>query len=101
MDDDQRHTAPLAGLGAARGPGPSRAPRLTQQSHTFDRLAERFGGRYRCIALDFRGRGESEWAAPETYALPRYVDDVVKLLDALEIPAAHILGISLGGLYKG
>jgi pimeloyl-ACP methyl ester carboxylesterase len=84
--------------------GPREAPvllalhGLTQQSHTFDGVAERFGGRYRVVALDFRGRGESEWAAPETYALPQYVDDVVKLMDALEIPAAHILGTSLGGL---
>jgi pimeloyl-ACP methyl ester carboxylesterase len=84
--------------------GPREAPvllalhGLTQQSHTFDRVAERFAGRYRCIAPDFRGRGESEWAAPETYAMPQYVDDVVKLMDALEIPAAHVLGTSLGGL---
>ena len=71
---------------------------LTQQSHTFDSVAGRFAGRYRVVAPDFRGRGESDWASPETYALPQYVDDVVKLMDALEIPAAHILGTSLGGL---
>ena len=84
--------------------GPREAPvllalhGLTQQSHTFDGVAQRFAGRYRCVALDFRGRGESGWAAPETYALPQYAEDVVKLLDALEIPAAHVLGTSLGGL---
>ena len=71
---------------------------LTQQSHTFDRVAERFAGRYRVVAPDFRGRGESDWAPPESYALPQYVDDIVKLMDALEVPAAHFLGTSLGGL---
>jgi pimeloyl-ACP methyl ester carboxylesterase len=71
---------------------------LTQQSHTFDPVAGRFASRYRVVAPDFRGRGESKWAAPETYTLPQYVDDVVKLMDALEIPAAHFLGTSLGGL---
>lgn len=84
--------------------GPREAPPLlllhglTQQSHSFDGVAARFADRYRCVALDFRGRGDSEWAAPETYAVPQYVDDVVTLLDALEIPAVHVLGTSLGGL---
>lgn len=84
--------------------GPREAPPLlllhglTQQSHSFDGVAARFADRYRCVALDFRGRGDSEWATPETYALPQYVDDVVTLLDALEIPAVHVLGTSLGGL---
>jgi len=84
--------------------GPTDAPPLlmlhglTQQSHVFDQVAARFAGRYRCIAPDFRGRGESDWAAPATYSLPQYVDDVVKLLDALELPSVHILGTSLGGL---
>ena len=71
---------------------------LTQQSHTFDHVAERLSDRYRCIAFDLRGRGESEWAAPGTYAIPHYVQDAVKLLDELALPAVHILGTSLGGL---
>ena len=71
---------------------------LTQQSHTFDQVAARFAHRYRCIALDFRGRGESEWADSTTYAMPHYVGDVVKLLDELSLPAVHVLGTSLGGL---
>jgi pimeloyl-ACP methyl ester carboxylesterase len=84
--------------------GPKDAPPLlmlhglTQQSHAFDHVAARFAGRYRCIAPDFRGRGDSDWAPPATYLLPQYVDDVAKLLDALELPSAHILGTSLGGL---
>ena len=71
---------------------------LTQQSHTFDHVAERLSARYRCIALDLRGRGESEWAAPTTYTIPHYVQDAVRLLDELTLPAVHILGTSLGGL---
>ena len=70
---------------------------LTQQSHAFDVVAARLGGRYRCVALDFRGRGESHWA-PDTYGVPQYVRDVLALLDALSVPTAHVLGTSLGGL---
>ena len=55
---------------------------LTQQSHVFDAVAARLTRRHRCVALDFRGRGESEWA-DGTYTIPQYVEDVLALLDAL------------------
>lgn len=71
---------------------------LTQQSHAFDRVAARLAVRYRCLALDFRGRGESQWAPAETYAVRHYVGDVLGLLAALGLPAVHLLGTSLGGL---
>ena len=84
--------------GAPEAPAVLMLHGLTQQSHTFDHVAERLSARYRCIVLDLRGRGESEWAAPETYTIPHYVQDAVKLLDELTLPAVHILGTSLGGL---
>jgi pimeloyl-ACP methyl ester carboxylesterase len=70
---------------------------LTQQSHAFDAVAARLRHRFRCLALDFRGRGESHWA-PGTYTIPQYVLDVLGLLDSLAIESAHVLGTSLGGL---
>jgi pimeloyl-ACP methyl ester carboxylesterase len=71
---------------------------LTQQSHSFDGVAARLADRFRCIALDVRGRGDSDWAPPETYAIPQYVDDVARLLAALDLQAVHVLGTSMGGL---
>jgi pimeloyl-ACP methyl ester carboxylesterase len=70
---------------------------LTQQSHAFDPLAAHLAARYRCVALDFRGRGESDWA-DGTYTIPYYVADVLALLDALGLDAVHVIGTSLGGL---
>jgi pimeloyl-ACP methyl ester carboxylesterase len=70
---------------------------LTQQSHAFDAVAGRLTRRHRCVALDFRGRGESEWAEG-TYTIPQYVADVLALLDALALGAVHVVGTSLGGL---
>ena len=70
---------------------------LTQQSHAFDAVAARLSSRHRCVALDLRGRGESDWA-PGTYAIPQYVADVLALLDGLGLEAVHVLGTSLGGL---
>jgi pimeloyl-ACP methyl ester carboxylesterase len=84
--------------GSKRAPAILMLHGLTQQSHTFDHVADCLSARYRCIALDFRGRGESEWADPETYTIPHSVDDVIKLLDELALPAVHVLGTSLGGL---
>ena len=70
---------------------------LTQQSHAFDDVAARLIRRHRCVALDFRGRGESEWA-DGTYVIPQYVGDVLALLDGLGLGAVHVVGTSLGGL---
>ncbi|HEX9842977.1 MAG TPA: alpha/beta hydrolase [bacterium] len=71
---------------------------LTQQSHAFDGAARRLRGRFRCLALDVRGRGDSEWAAPESYTLAQYAQDVLALLDALGIAATDYVGTSMGGL---
>jgi len=46
-------------------------------------------------APDLRGFGDSP--AEEPYSIDRYADDVAELLDLLEIPAAVIAGISMGG----
>src|SRR5262245_26535103 len=70
---------------------------VTQQSHAFDSVATELARTHRSVALDLRGRGESSWA-PGTYTIPRYVEDVLALLDALRIEAVHVLGTSLGGL---
>jgi pimeloyl-ACP methyl ester carboxylesterase len=52
---------------------------------------------YQVITIDFRGHGASErGSAP--YSIPQFADDVATLLTALELPAAHVVGISLGGM---
>lgn len=70
---------------------------LSQQSHTFDAVAERLHARFRCIALDVRGRGESEWADPRTYNHRTYVEDILGLMQALDVPRWHYMGTSMGG----
>ena len=58
---------------------------------------EAFAGRYRVIAPDFRGHGESP-VSPASYAMEDLALDVVALLDAEGIDRAHYLGSSLGGM---
>ena len=52
---------------------------------------------YRMLALDQRGHGRSDKPHdPEEYGL-EFVEDVIRLLDALEIETAHVVGYSMGG----
>ena len=50
---------------------------------------------WRCIAIDFRGFGES--AADGPFAIDRYADDVAQLLDELGVRRAIVIGLSMGG----
>lgn len=72
---------------------------LTRNARDFESLAARYGGKWRVIAPDFRGRAGSENdPQPANYAPPTYALDVVQLLDELGIAAAVFVGTSLGGL---
>ncbi len=55
-----------------------------------------FSAKFRTIALDHRGSGESE-APADGYAISQFSDDAVGLLDTLGIERAHVLGYSMGG----
>src|SRR4051794_40968788 len=56
-----------------------------------------FGSHYRSLALDARDVGQSD-RADGPYTTAEMADDVAGWLDALEIPSAHLVGHSLGGL---
>lgn len=52
---------------------------------------------YRVIALDNRGHGRSDKPhEPEKYGL-EMVRDVIRLMDYLDVPRAHVVGYSMGG----
>ncbi len=55
-----------------------------------------FSKQYRVIALDLRGFGMSE--VPENVSIEDFATDVKNLMDHVDIEAAHILGMSMGGL---
>ena len=72
---------------------------LTRNSRDFADFAERYSPRFRVLALDFRGRGASDYdPLPMRYNPLTYAGDVVELLDNLSVPQAIFLGTSLGGL---
>ena len=52
---------------------------------------------YRVVALDNRGHGDSEKLYGDAdYGAPTMAEDARRLLDHLDIPAAHIMGYSMG-----
>lgn len=51
--------------------------------------------RCRCVAMDFRGFGETTIVPP--YSMEQYADDLAHLLDALRIERVVLVGCSMGG----
>lgn len=86
-------------------PGPDGKPPLlclhglTRNARDFAEFAERHSPDWRVIALDFRGRGSSNYdQLPARYTPLTYAADVLLLLDDLMIEKAVFVGTSLGGL---
>lgn len=69
---------------------------LTRNTRDFDHVAPHLP--VRLIRMDYRGRGESEWADYKTYNIPQEAADALALLDHLGLEQAAILGTSRGGL---
>lgn len=85
--------------GSAERPPLLCLPGLTRNARDFADLAERYAPRFRVIALEFRGRGDSDHDPdPGRYIPPTYVADTIELLDHLGIGQAIFVGTSLGGL---
>ena len=70
---------------------------LTRDGHDFDDVAPHLRD-VRLIRLDYRGRGQSDWANHETYTIPVEGRDALELLDHLGLDRAAVLGTSRGGL---
>jgi pimeloyl-ACP methyl ester carboxylesterase len=74
-------------------------PGLTRNARDFEGVAQRMAGKRRVIAVDLRGRGESDVAIdPLTYVPPVYLQDVGALIAEQCVGPVVLLGTSLGGL---
>lgn len=74
-------------------------PGLTRNARDFEAFAERWSPRFRVIAVEFRGRGESDRDPdPSRYMPVTYAHDTIALLDHLGVADAIFVGTSLGGL---
>jgi pimeloyl-ACP methyl ester carboxylesterase len=78
-------------------------PGLSRTAEDFHVLAEALASdavaSRRVIALDYRGRGLSDYDRnPENYTVPVELADVIAIVAALEVAPAIIIGTSRGGL---
>ncbi|MGH7012843.1 MAG: alpha/beta fold hydrolase [Stellaceae bacterium] len=85
--------------------GPPNAPTvlclhgLTRNGHDFDVLAETLSAEFRVVALDFPGRGQSEWLShPEDYVTETYAVDAAMLIAQLGVEHVDVVGTSMGGI---
>ncbi|MEM9621723.1 MAG: alpha/beta hydrolase [Pseudomonadota bacterium] len=65
-------------------------------AHTWSRLCALVRQDYRCIALDLRGHGDSDWA--DSYRIEECVDDVAYAIETMGVSRPHLVGMSLGGI---
>lgn len=65
---------------------------------TFAGVAQALQPQCRIIALDQRGRGQSDWDPARNYYTDTYVADLAALVDTLGLDRFDLLGHSMGGI---
>src|SRR4051812_26692621 len=67
----------------------------TMHARTWDTVARGLAHRFRVLALDQRGHGESEWSSD--YHEQRLIADMAAFADALGLATSPVVGFSIGG----
>ena len=69
-----------------------------QTCHTWELVCDALADRYRCLALDQRGHGDSEWSYESDYSPQAHLGDIAAFIDALGLARPTIVGMSMGAL---
>jgi len=67
-------------------------------AHTWDMVCVMLRDRYRCVALDQRGHGDSEWSQVIDYAVETQLSDIAGFIEQLRLKPPVLVGQSMGGL---
>ncbi len=67
-------------------------------AHTWDVVCDLLRTSSRCVAIDLRGHGDSDWSRDGDYALTAHAADLTHALSALGVASPILVGMSLGGL---
>jgi 3-oxoadipate enol-lactonase len=70
---------------------------LSYPSYMWHRSRPTLAKRFRTVALDNRGVGQSD-APPGIYSIALMASDAAAVLDAAGIESAHVFGVSMGGM---
>jgi pimeloyl-ACP methyl ester carboxylesterase len=66
-------------------------------ARSFEPIAPHFTGRYRVLAMDMRGHGDSDWHPQAAYLVEDYVQDLEGLVEQLGLRDIVVWGNSTGG----
>lgn len=83
--------------GAATAPVVVMLHGVTGHARAWDDEARALAGRYRVLALDQRGHGDSDPAPDGDYTVGTMADDLAAFADALELARFSIVALSMGG----
>jgi pimeloyl-ACP methyl ester carboxylesterase len=70
---------------------------LGSSSRDWQLQVEFFAERYRVVAFDARGHGQSG-KPPGPYGIPLFAQDTARLIEALDLAPVHVVGVSMGGM---
>ena len=70
---------------------------LRGHAHSWDNFSEAMCRDYHVLALDQRGRGDSDWAGDGDYSIDAYVADLFGFCEALGLDSFILAGHSMGG----
>lgn len=66
-------------------------------AHVWDNVASAFAERYRVLALDQRGHGESGWSKEAAYSIYDHYVDICGFVETLDLKDLNLIGHSMGG----
>ena len=70
---------------------------LRGHAHSWDDVSASLCDKYQVLALDQRGRGETDWAPGGDYSGAAFVADVKDFCEALDLNSFTLIGHSMGG----
>jgi pimeloyl-ACP methyl ester carboxylesterase len=66
-------------------------------AHWWDPVAPHLAGRFRVLALDWRGHGRSAWPRPPAYGSEDFAAELAGVIAALRLESVVVAGHSMGG----
>jgi esterase len=69
-----------------------------QTCHTWDLCCLLLQNWYRCLALDQRGHGDSDWAIDRRYSIEDHRRDIERIVDHIGLSQFAVVGMSMGGI---
>lgn len=69
-----------------------------QSAHSWDLVSLHLSDRFRLLALDQRGHGDSEWSRDGEYSMDAMASDAIDFIESQKLDKPLVFGHSMGGL---